>query len=272
MSAATPGFDPTVWSDAVPPGWRVEVVATAPSTNSLLAERFRGGERGVVVLVAGHQTAGRGRLSRVWETPAGTALTLSVLLEPQVPAARWPGISLLAGVAVADALRDLGVAATLKWPNDVLVGERKVGGILVERVEDGERAAAVVGIGLNVSMRREELPVGEATSLAVEGGPTDRSVVLAVLLRHLARRYDAWGAAAGDLRPTLLADYRERCSTLGRQVRVLLPRDAVLEGTAAEVDAEGRLVVVTPASAGRPEHRHVLGVGDVVHVRPGAPS
>ncbi len=188
-----------------------------------------------------------------------------MLLEPAVPPERWPWISLLTGLAVTDALRDVaGVGADLKWPNDVLVGDRKLAGILVERIETPGRAGAVVGVGINVSSTRADLPVETATSLALEGaGELDPTLVLAGLLDALGRRYDAWHAAGGDPRGGLHAAYRARCTTVGRRVRVHLPRDAVLDGEAVDVDPDGHLVV---EAAG---HRHVLGVGDVVHVRPG---
>ncbi len=147
----------------------------------------------------------------------------------------------------------------LKWPNDVLVGERKLAGLLAEVVDD----AVVVGIGLNVSLRSDELPVPTATSLAIEASKvTDREPVLRAVLRDLDRRYRALVAAGGDAqRCGLLDAYRAACTTVGRQVRVTLPGDQVLEGTAVDVDRAGRLVV--DAADGR----HALAAGDVVHVR-----
>jgi BirA family biotin operon repressor/biotin-[acetyl-CoA-carboxylase] ligase len=245
--------------------WRhVEVLQEAPSTNALVAERARAGEEAGLVVVAEHQTSGRGRLDRVWTTPPRAALTFSVLVTPdRVPAARWPWLPLLAGIAVSEAVRRVAdVDCALKWPNDVLVGERKLSGILVERVERGYGAAAVVGVGLNVSSSREELPVETATSLALEGSATlDRSVILREVLRSFEALYVQWQAELGDADRGLLASYVRRCATLGRQVRVQLPTGDVVSGEATGVDADGRLQVRTRSGP------QVLGAGDVVHVR-----
>ena len=140
----------------------VEVLPHTPSTNAVLAERAREGAPEGLVVATEHQTAGRGRLDRTWETPAGSALTFSTLLRPEVPPATWPWLPLLTGYAVAKALAGAGFGAVLKWPNDVLIGDRKVAGILVERVETPGGPAAVVGIGLNVLLAAEELPVPTA--------------------------------------------------------------------------------------------------------------
>jgi BirA family biotin operon repressor/biotin-[acetyl-CoA-carboxylase] ligase len=248
--------------------WRaVEVVAAAASTNADLAVRARHDEPEGLVLVAEHQTAGRGRLDRRWETPARSALTFSVLLRPAgVPDRRWPWLPLLAGVAVVEGIAAAGgPECGLKWPNDVQHDGLKVAGILVERLETSQGPAAVLGIGLNVSTTLEELPVPTATSLAAAGAPDlDRTALLLALLAALGRRYDAWGRSGGDPASGVLEDYRRHCVTVGQQVRVHLPAGTVLEGTAVGIDADGALVV---GSGGR---RVTLSAGDVVHVRPGA--
>lgn len=238
--------------------WRVEVVEETSSTNADVAERFRGGEQEGLVLVAEHQSAGRGRMGREWLAPARSSLTASFLLVPgDVPAERWPWLPLLTGVAAASAVRRVtGVEVDLKWPNDVLAGGLKLGGILLERVDHHGSAAAVVGIGINCTQSAEELPVPEATSLAIAtGGPVDRSALLAAMVEELAARYDEWRQGA-DLRPA----YLERCATPGQDVRVAVPGGEVV-GRAVDVDDGGRLVVRTDAGE---EH---LGAGDVVHVR-----
>lgn len=265
-----PPLDPVALSTALTrPGslWRqVDVVAACPSTNAELAAQARAGAPAGAVLVADHQTAGRGRLDRTWVTPAGSALTFSVLLAPdRVPTARWPWLPLLVGIAVAEGVRRVtGVECTLKWPNDVLVDDRKLAGILVERVERDRGAVAVVGVGLNVSLSEAELPVATATSLAVEGAvTTDRTVVLREVLRSLEALFVQWQADGGDPRLGLVESYVRRCSTLGRQVRVELPSGEHLQGTASGIDTDGRLEVHTA------DGRRMLGAGDVVHVRPG---
>ena len=246
--------------------WReVDVMAECPSTNAELAQRARAGaaEAGTV-LVADHQTAGRGRLDRTWVSPPGAALTFSVLLAPErVPVARWPWLPLLVGIAVAEGVRRVAeIDCTLKWPNDVLVGDRKLAGILVERIERPAGAVAVVGVGLNVSQGRDELPVPTATSLAVEGAATtDRTVVLREVLRSLEALFVQWQADLGDPSRGLVDSYVRRCGTLGREVRVALPDGSQVLGVASGIDTEGRLEVRTP------EGRRILGAGDVVHVR-----
>ena len=173
------------------------MIEESASTNGDVADRFRSGEGEGLVLAAEHQTAGRGRLGREWVTPARTSLTVSFLLVPEgVPADRWPWLPLLTGIAAAAAVRRVtGVQVALKWPNDVLADDHKLGGILLERVEHGGSAAAVVGIGINCHQSHDELPVPEATSLAiVTGGPVDRSALLTALVEELEARYDEWAA------------------------------------------------------------------------------
>lgn len=232
-----------------PDGWRVEVLSQTASTNAVVAERARAGEAGGLVVVAEAQTAGRGRLDRSWLSPPRAGLTFSVLVRPELPAAQWPWLPLWTGLAVAAALRDRAeVDAVLKWPNDVLIGERKVCGVLAEVPEAG---AAVLGIGLNVTTGAEELPHAQATSLRLEqAATTDRDTVLRAVLRALIR-------VLADPEQAR-ADYRALCRTVGRGVRVELPGDRAVQGTAEGVDDDGRLVVEGQA----------YGAGDVVHLRP----
>ena len=232
-----------------PDGWRVEVLTETPSTNAVVAERARAGEPAGLVVAAELQSAGRGRLDRTWASPPRAGLTFSVLVRPDLPAAQWSWLPLWTGLAVATALTALAeVEAELKWPNDVLVGGRKVCGILAEVPVPG---AAVLGIGLNVSTRADELPHDGATSLALAGARAgDRDTLLRAVLR-----------AIGDVLADPVAAraaYRERCGTLGRRVRVELPGQRWVEGTAEGVDDVGRLVVDGTA----------YGAGDVVHLRP----
>lgn len=257
--ANRPALDPTA---ASAPGWRVEVLTESPSTNADVTERALAGEPPGLVVAAEHQTAGRGRLDRTWVTPPRAALTFSALLAPDgVPLQRWPWLPLLSGLAVLDGVRRVtGVSATLKWPNDVLVDDHKVAGILVQRVERPGGSVAVVGVGLNVSSTRAELPVPTATSLELSGAATvDRTALLAALLESLTSRYDPWRAERGR---GVRESYVAACSTVGRPVRVELPGEGPLEGQAVGVDAEGRLEV---AVGGRVR---ALSAGDVVHVRP----
>jgi BirA family transcriptional regulator, biotin operon repressor / biotin---[acetyl-CoA-carboxylase] ligase len=255
--------------------WReVRAVAETGSSNAdLLAAAGAGAAEGTV-LVAEAQTAGRGRLGRRWASPPRAGLTFSVLLRPDgVPAALLGWLPLLAGVAAAASVRAVtAVDATLKWPNDVLVGERKLGGILAERTG----AAVVIGIGINVWQARADLPPdAAATSLALAagagvtgqagaGGPGLRERLLASLLDELGRRYESWRnqASPGDADACgLRQEYLRRCATLGREVTVTMPGTEPVTGTATGVDGSGRLEVRT---AGGPA---VVTAGDVVHVR-----
>jgi BirA family biotin operon repressor/biotin-[acetyl-CoA-carboxylase] ligase len=247
----------------------LDVVPSTGSTNTDLAGRAGELVEGAV-LVAEEQTRGRGRLDRTWSAPARSGLFFSVYLEPgdEVPVERWGWLPLLTGVAVATALsRTAGVDTALKWPNDLLVTvdgeERKAGGILAERVGAG----VVVGVGLNVSLRAEELPVPTAGSLVLAGAVSaDRDPLLRAVLRSLEHWYGDWRAVAGDPAGSRLQEaYAAGCSTLGRMVRAELPGGHTLTGEAVAVDGDGRLVLGTAEGVQRP-----VGAGDIVHLRAGA--
>ncbi|SDL61219.1 BirA family transcriptional regulator, biotin operon repressor / biotin-[acetyl-CoA-carboxylase] ligase [Geodermatophilus siccatus] len=249
---------------ALTPGsalWRsLEVVPEIGSTNAaLLAAAAEDAPEGTV-LAAEHQVTGRGRLDRVWTSPPGAGVTVSFLLRPDVPSARRGWLPLLTGVALAEAVGEVpGVRTSLKWPNDLLAaGGAKLAGILAE-VGSG---AVVVGVGLNVSTRADELP-DTGTSLALEAGrPVDRAAVLLQFLRTFERRYLAWAQALGDpVSSGLARDYLAWCSTVGADVVVTLPDGSTLEGVAESVDWDGRLVVGTTQGVVE------LASGDVRHVR-----
>ncbi|GAA2886090.1 biotin--[acetyl-CoA-carboxylase] ligase [Actinoplanes cyaneus] len=253
---------------------RIDIRAETGSTNADAAEAARAGAPEGLVVVAEQQVAGRGRRDRQWLSPARAGLTLTVLLRPGTPDAErgWPAappgtfgwLPLLAGVALAGAVtRVAGVEAALKWPNDLLVGDRKCAGILAEMAGD----AIVVGIGLNVSTYAAELPETTgvpATSLRLAGAESlDRDPLLRALLRGLERWYGGWRESGGDAEMCgLLGEYRRLCATIGRDVRVLLPGGGELTGEAATVDRDGQLVVRTVDGS---EHR--VSAGDVLHVR-----
>jgi BirA family transcriptional regulator, biotin operon repressor / biotin---[acetyl-CoA-carboxylase] ligase len=263
---ARPPLDGTALRRAllVPGGLWTDLVLhrTTASTNADAALAAYGGAPEGLVIVAEQQTAGRGRLDRRWESPARAGLAVSVLLRPEkVPANRYGWLPLLAGVALAEAVRGItGLDASLKWPNDLLVDRRKCGGILAELVPAG----VVVGIGLNVTLRADELPARDATSLELAGAAvTDRDPLLRALLRGLARWYERWRDAEGNPDSSgLRGAYLDHCATLGQGIRVALPDGSDLVGEATTIDDDGRLVV-TPE--GGPE-RHVAA-GDVVYVR-----
>ncbi|MDH6225348.1 MULTISPECIES: biotin--[acetyl-CoA-carboxylase] ligase [Streptomyces] len=283
---SSPGDGPGRWSDLDRPPlnaaalrralvreeslWTaLDVVPVTGSTNSDLVEAARAGraEEGTV-LVAEEQSAARGRLDRVWSAPARSGLFFSVLLAPNdVPVPRWGWLPLLTGVAVATGLaRTAGLDTALKWPNDLLVTvdgeERKAGGILAERAGT---EGVVVGVGLNVTLRADELPVPTAGSLALAGAAvTDRDPLLRGVLRSLEQWYTRWRVVGGDPEMSgLLETYAAGCATLGRQVRAVLPGGDDLVGEATALDADGRLVVTGPDGARRP-----VSAADIVHLRP----
>ena len=167
------------------------IVESTASTNDDLLQASAILPSGTV-LAAEYQAAGRGRQNRTWTSPARAGLTFSVLLRPDVPPGQWGWLPLLAGVAVCDAVREVTIVdAALKWPNDLLVGDQwaKAGGILSQRSGD----VVVIGIGVNVSTTRAELPVPEATSLELAGGaPVDRSQLLGAILGYFGERYSDW--------------------------------------------------------------------------------
>ncbi len=245
----------SLWSD-------IRVTGQTGSTNADALARARDGAAEGLVIAAETQTAGRGRQGRSWVSLPGAALTFSVLVRPgEVPQATWGWVPLLAGVAAASAIRSVtSLDATLKWPNDVLAGGGKLAGILAERSGD----AIVIGIGINVLGRAQDLPVSTATSLQLHGaGDADRTGLLAEILRQFEHWYVRWRGSSGDAQACgLRARYRTLCATLGSQVRVELPGGRALRGLAADVDECGRLLV-----AGADGGVSAVSAGDVLHVR-----
>lgn len=232
------------------------MVASTGSTNAdVLALAQAGAPEGTMV-VAGEQTAGRGRLDRGWHSAAEAGLWCSVLVRPQQRMSLLPHV---AAVAAARALQSQGVPCAIKWPNDLVVdgaahdgtpGPRKVGGILAEA--DGD--AVVIGIGINLTHLIDDLPAPRATSVVLEGVAPDRDALLAALRQEL--RSSLAALAAGR---DVLAEYRDMCLTIGREVTCLLPDGTRVTGTATGVLDDGRLQI---DSSGVP---HVVAAGDVIH-------
>lgn len=248
-------LEPEAVAAAVGPGWSVDLHATAGSTNALGADRPAG-----TLVVADHQTAGRGRLDRTWETPPGSALTFSAVVDPGLEDADWPLLPLGVALGVADAVRGLsGLDVAVKWPNDLLLGadgeQRKVAGILLERVPGPDGTPlAVIGIGINTGLVEADLPVPTATSLAIAGADVDRTALLGAVADALTLVLASLRRSTGEV----LARYRAECDTIGREVEVSLPDGTTLTGTATGLDQHGRLLVGD----------RTIGAGDVVHVRP----
>ncbi len=245
---------------------RIDLVDQTGSTNADLAAAARAGAPAGTVLVADHQSAGRGRLGRTWMAPPGSSIAMSVLLRPQLTPQRWSWLPLLTGLAVSDGLRQAcDLPADLKWPNDVLVAERKICGVLAERVDTEHGPTVVLGMGINVSLSAEELPVPTATSVALAradlgaaGIAVSRTAIIATVLVSLGRILQQWTGADDQ---ALAVAYRERCGTLGRQVRIDLADGSSVHGTAETVDGAGRLVLHTA------RERRAFAAGDIVHLR-----
>lgn len=240
-------------------GWRsIDIVEETGSTNADLIARAAGGsDIAGAVLLAEFQAAGRGRGGRVWSSVPMAAIALSAGVSAAgVDEQQWGQLPLLTGVAVVDALADAGVTATLKWPNDVLVDGAKIAGILAEVASP--LPVVVVGIGLNVTVGADEIDQPGATSVLASGGAVDRNRLVMNILAHLGARIADWRGGAVEV----LADYRRHSATIGARVRVLLPGDRELVGTATGVDHRGQLSIESATGT------TLVAAGDIVHLRP----
>ncbi|HXZ82434.1 MAG TPA: biotin--[acetyl-CoA-carboxylase] ligase [Acidimicrobiales bacterium] len=247
---------------------RLEVV---DSTNRYAADAVRQGAPEGLVVVAAEQTAGRGRLGRAWVAPKGTALLCSLVFRPRLRVDELHLVVTAVALAAADAAQETGgVRIDLKWPNDLVAGDDKVGGILAEVVADrsGRQATSALVVGVGVNLGASELRIRLATDSSRHGpvsvtGLTElsgRAVacddVLAAMLRSLAGRYGAQRRPD----PSTMDEYRRRCVTIGESVRV----DAMgrsFSGLARGIDDSGRLLVETAGG------RLTLDAADVVHLR-----
>jgi BirA family biotin operon repressor/biotin-[acetyl-CoA-carboxylase] ligase len=236
--------------------WRVSVVDLTASTQSDLAELVNSSvAKSGEVIAAEFQSNGRGRLDRTFEAPPQSALLFSLYVAPKRARSDWSFISFLASLAMREVItenfvEDISDKVSLKWPNDILIGDRKVAGLLAQQIGDG----VIVGIGLNVAMSADELPVPTATSLALSGSNNlDRNLLLSAFLNRFADIFEAWDSG-GDF----LEKYLQVSSTLGRQVRVeVLGRDSI-EAEAVAITAQGALILSDGTE---------VNVGDVVHLR-----
>ncbi len=267
-ATATPGGSPS-WRPFLTP----ERLAETGSTNADLLERARAGAPEGTVILAERQTAGRGRLGRLWlDHPSGSVLC-SMLFRPQLAREKWHLAGWVVALAAADAVREAaGVDCACKWPNDLVAGaeERKVAGVLGE-VAPGDPGALVVGIGINCRWPAEFPPPGlsDAALIAVSaisldrlaGRPVEPDAVALPMLGGVARRWDELRHDAGA-EAALRSEYRNRCATLGRLVLVQLP-DEELVGRALDVDDSGCLLLDVGTCL------RTVAAGDVVHVRPG---
>lgn len=264
------------------PYGRLDLVEATGSTNTDLAHHAAeepGAWPDLSVLTAEEQTAGRGRMDRIWTAPERSSLIVSVLLRPRNPEGRplptqsYGWMSLLAALALSESIEErTEVSPQLKWPNDVHVDGRKLAGVLAQLVPgvNAEPPAVVVGTGVNVSLTDLELPVPTATSLLLEyATTTDRNILLKAYLRRLSAHYGEFTAVDGDAaRPwsdgsSLLARVSDRMVTLGQDVQADLPNGTIITGRAMNLDSHGALVVRDEDG-----ERHTVSAGDVVHLRP----
>ena len=215
------------------------------STNTYLKQLALTGAADGTVVIAVHQTAGRGRMDRTFQSPAGKGLYLSVLLRPELPPERFLPVTALAGVAVCNAVEMLcGVRPGLKWPNDPVLHGRKLAGVLTELVvgEDG-KPAIVLGIGINLSQQAENFTedvAAIATSLAAEGYPVSCEAMAAALLKELDEMYG--DLLRGDLE-RWLQDYRRDCVNIGKTVQLLRPDGRREQAEALGIDEDFGLAV-----------------------------
>ena len=238
-------------------------VASTGSTNTDLIGQAAG-LPDFSVLAAGEQVSGRGRSGRSWEAPAGTSMIASVLLRPSAVApTQYSWLPLLAGMSLANAVSSFGgsTRAMVKWPNDVLIGNLKVAGVLSEALPDF--SGVVIGTGLNVFQTRGQLPVETAGSLSLAGVDIPSiDAILAEYLKQLRRNYEEFVSYSGEIAGSdLLQSIKAACGTIGRQVRAIMPGDKELTGFAVDIDSLGRIVI---------EHdgKHTaVSVGDIVHLR-----
>ena len=233
--------------------WRVSVAEVTGSTQDDIAqlvaeEKAQHGE----VIATEYQSAGRGRLDRKFDAASSSALMFSLYVKPQRDKSDWSFLTLLTGLSAIFALTKLdpGFTPTLKWPNDIVIGAGKVGGIIAQVSGDG----VIIGVGVNVGMTQEELPVAHATSLALHQFPIlDRNLILASFLTTFEELFERWQGGE-DLRHL----YCERSSTMGQQVRIGHPDGSYKTGKAVDVTLTGELIL---------EDGSRVTVGDIVHLR-----
>ena len=232
--------------------WRVSVVDLTTSTQIDLAELAKSNSiKTGEVLATEFQTAGRGRLDRTFEAAPGSALLFSFFIKPNRARSDWGFISHLAAISMQEVIsQDHPSQVQLKWPNDILIGDKKVAGLLAQATDDG----VIIGIGVNVAMTSDELPVDTATSLAITGSKKlDRSLILGEFLNRFEVNFDKWDNGAD-----FIDSYSAICATLGRQVQVEVSGRANRTGQALTINKIGALMLDDGCE---------VNVGDVVHLR-----
>ncbi len=251
--APRPPLDASEISKRISQYWRVSVVEVTGSTQDDIAEKISIGDAiHGDVLVAEYQSAGRGRLDRKFEADPAAALTFSLYVEIKRDRDEWGFIPLLTGLAAVLSLQEIDpkVVVDVKWPNDLLISNSKLGGIISQATDEG----VIIGVGINVAMSANELPVSHATSLYLSDfKELNRNLLLATFLNKFQELFLRWQNGE-DLRHL----YREKCATIGRLIKIELPGDKSLEGQALDISAHGELILVDGTR---------VSVGDVVHLR-----
>ena len=249
----SPPLDPALISEKISRYWRVSVVEVTGSTQDDLSQSVKkDATLSGSVLIANFQSSGRGRLDRTFSAPPSSALTLSFYLTPHLDREEWSFLPLLTGLSAITSLKklDSDLRVSLKWPNDLLVNGRKLGGILAEATTDG----VVIGIGVNVAMAQDQLPIKDATSLLLEDfASLDRNLIAVELLNAFHDLYERWQAGE-DMRHL----YRENCETLGLTIAAKSPNGSTATGKATDISRTGELIL---------ESGLRVSVGDIVHLR-----
>ncbi|MGD9725148.1 MAG: biotin--[acetyl-CoA-carboxylase] ligase [Nitrospiraceae bacterium] len=253
-------------------GRTIHYYASVDSTNNVAVALAQDGAPHGTVVLADAQSAGRGRRGRHWHSPPAQHLYCSIILRGCPEQTEYLTIVPLASaLAVADAMFDAAaVQGRLKWPNDVLIGEKKVAGILCESVGGQPMTIVVVGIGMNINGRPDDFPQDfrntAATLSGERGSPVDRTGLVSALLNRLEERIALISART---LADLLDAYRTRCSTLGLVVRAMVGDNNAIEGTAEAVGMDGSLHIRrgTPAGSGRSDEIVIVHSADIVHLR-----
>jgi BirA family biotin operon repressor/biotin-[acetyl-CoA-carboxylase] ligase len=247
---------------------RIDYVEATGSTNLDLAAAALAEPEAwpdLSVLAAGAQTAGRGRAGREWQSLPDASLSVSVLVRPsQVAVEHYCWLPILAGLAMTRAVAALlpNNEVSLKWPNDVLVADKKICGVLSELLSDA--SGVIIGVGLNLTQAQEDLPIAAATSLRLEGATVSFEAALEGFLKEFVALYRDYVNNRGDADASgLRRGATAKCSSIGKRVRVLLPGDQQIEGKAIELDQSGRILVAVDG-----EHQlYAVAAGDIVHLR-----